>query len=478
MKHKITYRLIGYFSAVLLLFSVIAGILFFALFTQHTAKLHEDELKARAVSIAETLSQFSQVPRQGRGMSGGYGAYLRFLDDIAMSEVWLADEHAQMIQTGHRNSALSYRSLPSGAEGLIQQVFEGDVVSNREFGPVLGSPSITVGAPVYGADGEISAALLLHSPITGIRQAQQGGVLILTFCISVALVLAFVLSVLLARHFINPLKKIGLAAEQAMGGDYSARTEVTQDDEIGSLACNIDKLFAQLSTVEKEREKLDSMRQDFMSNISHELRTPVTVLKGSLEVLTEGLVADPVEMQGYFRQMSADTAHLERLVNDLLELSRLQSTDFQIEKTELNLTDILKEAIRSMQRIAGQKEVRIELENDLGNLCFFGDYGRLRQMFVIILDNAVKFAPQGSAVSVKMHREGGAPAVSISDCGSGILPEDIPYIFDRFYMGRPGQNKGGTGLGLSIAKQIAGRHGIRIACESNACDYTTFTFFL
>lgn len=77
----------------------------------------------------------------------------------------------------------------------------------------------------------------------------------------------------------------------------------------------------------------------------------------------------------------------------MLELSRLQSTDFQIEKTELNPTDILKEAIRSMQRIAGQKEVRIELENVLGNLCFFGDYGRLRQMFVIILDNAVKFAP-------------------------------------------------------------------------------------
>ena len=97
MKHKITYRLIGYFSAVLLLFSVIAGILFFALFTQHTAKLHEDELKARAVSIAETLSQFSQVPRQGRGMSGGYGAYLRFLDDIAMSEVWLCRSRAALI---------------------------------------------------------------------------------------------------------------------------------------------------------------------------------------------------------------------------------------------------------------------------------------------------------------------------------------------------------------------------------------------
>ncbi len=478
MKHRITYRLIGYFSAVLLLSSMIAGILFYALFTHHTAKLHEVDLKARASSIAETLSQFSQQKQRGRGMSGGYGAYLRFLDDIAMSEVWLADEHAQIIQTGHRNSALSYRELPSGAEGLIQQVFEGAVVSNREFSPVLGVPSITVGAPVYDAAGNINAALLLHSPITGIRQAQRSGVLILVFCISVALCLAFVLAVLLARHFIQPLKKIGLAAEQAMGGDYSARTQVQQKDEIGSLACNIDGLFAQLSTVEKEREKLDAMRQDFMSNISHELRTPVTVIKGSLEVLAEGLISDPTEMQEYFRQMSADTTHLERLVNDLLELSRLQSTDFQIEKTQLNLADILKEAIRSMQRIAGQKEVTIGFENGAGNLCFFGDYGRLRQMFVIILDNAVKFAPQGSTVTVKMQRRGSSPVISISDCGSGILPEDIPHIFDRFYKKRSGQNKNGTGLGLPIAKQIASRHGITVTCESNACDCTVFTFFL
>lgn len=478
MKHRITYRLIGYFSAVLLLFSMIAGILFYALFTQHTAKLHEDELKTRALAIAETLSQFSKQQQQGRRMSGGYGAYLKFLDEIAMSEVWLADEHAQIIKTGHRNSALSYRELPSGAEALIQQVFTGAVVSNREFSPVLGTPSITVGTPVYGTDGTISAALLLHSPITGIRQAQRGGILILVYCISVALLLAFVLAVLLARHFIHPLKKIGLAAEQAMGGDYSARTKVQQNDEIGSLACNIDGLFAQLSLAEKERKKLDSMRQDFMSNISHELRTPVTVIKGSLEVLTEGLITDPAQMQEYFRQMSADTAHLERLVNDLLELSRLQSTDFQIEKTQLDLTGILNEAIRSMQRIAEQKAISIELENEVGNLRFLGDYGRLRQMFVIVLDNAVKFAPQGSAVTVRMYYIKHQPAISISDCGSGIPPEDLPYIFDRFYKERSEQNKSGSGLGLSIAKQIASRHGIRITCESNARDTTVFTFFL
>lgn len=480
MKHKITYRLIGYFSAVLLLFSLIAGLLFWVLFAWHTAEIHEAELKERAVSIADTLSEFSQKGGyRGRGKSGGYGAYLRFIDEIAMSEVWLADEHAQTIQVCQTNSSLSYSDLPAGAEELISQVFVGNVVSNTEFSPLLDVPSITVGAPVYDAEGNTTAAVLLHSPIYGISSAQRDGILILVFCILTGLFLAFVLSILLARHFISPLRKIGQAADRVMKGDYSARTKVRQNDEIGALAGNIDGLFVQLSDVEEERKKLDKMRQDFVSNISHELRTPVTVIKGSLEVLENGLITDPEEMQEYFSQMSSDTAHLQRLVNDLLELSRLQSTNFKIEKSKLNLADILQEAVRSMQRIAGQKHVEIRLENEAGNVCFFGDYGRLRQMFMIILDNAVKFAPSGSAVSVKMRYAGKEKLmISISDCGSGILPEEIPYIFDRFYKERSEQNKSGSGLGLPIAKQIAMRHHITIQCESNARDRTTFSFII
>lgn len=476
MRHKITYRLIGYFSVVLLLFSVIAGILFWAVFTRHTAKIHEEELKIRAVSIADTLSEFLQKEHKGPGMSGGYGAYLRFIDDIAMSEVWMVDEDAQTIQMSHKNSSFSYNELPLGAEDLIKQVFNGNTVSNREFSSVLDVPSITAGAPVYDIDGNIVAALLLHSPINGIKNAQRDGIVILIFCIVIALFLAFVLSVLLARHFINPLKNIQRAADKVMKGDYSSRTGVKQNDEIGSLACNIDELFIQLSGVEEERKRLDKMRQDFVSNISHELRTPVTVIKGSLEVLEQGLITDSGEMQEYFHQMLADTTHLERLVNDLLELSRLQNTSFQIDKTELNLIDILKEVIRSMQRVAEQKQVEIKLENEIGNICFWGDYGRLRQMFMIIFDNAIKFSPLHSRIFVKIYNKEDNIIISVADCGSGILPEDVPYIFDRFYKESSEQNKSGSGLGLPIAKQIAERHNIIIKCESNAHDYTVFSF--
>lgn len=475
MKHKITRRLTGYFSAVLLLFSAIIGILFWTLFTWHTAGIHEQELKDRAVSIAETLSQFPQRGHQGNGMGGGYGAYLRFIDEIAMSEVWLVDERAQTILMGHMGNSLSYEDLPSGAENLVRQVFDGYVETNREFSSMVGVPSVTVGAPVRNANGDVIAALLLHSPVSGMDRAQRDGIMILVFCILAALILATALSILLAHHFIEPLKIMEKTTEQIMQGNYSARTGLVQNDEIGSLACNLDKLSIKLSEVEEERIKLDKMRQDFVSNISHELRTPVTVIKGSLEVLEQGLITDPQEIREYFHQMLADIMHLQRLVNDLLELSRLQNTNFEIEKTELNLTDVLLEAIRSMRRISEQRQVTITLTNEIGAFLLWGDYGRLRQIFTIILDNAIKFSPPQMSVEIKMKKSHNGCIISISDHGNGIPMEDIPHIFDRFYRERSEQNKCGSGLGLSIAKQIADRHHVTIQCHSTQEKETCFS---
>lgn len=476
MNYKITYRLIGYFSVVLLLFSVTAGILFAILFAWHTAKIHEAELKDQAVSMADTISLFQQRTHSHPDSPKGYGAYLRLINDVSIGEVWLVDEHARTIQLETGSYSLSYTKLPEGTQGLIDQVFQGKIASNKAFSPMLNVSSITVGAPVYDSEGNISAAFLLHSPVNGILDAQRYGIFILIACIFMALILAFALSVLLARHFIKPLKAIGLAAEQVMAGDYSARAQVNQDDEIGALAANINQLFQQLSNIEQERQTLDKIQQDFISNVSHELRTPITVIKGSLEVLSEGLVTDKEDMKEYFHQMLSDTTHLERLVNDLLELSKLQNSNFEICKSKLNLAGLVEESVRSIKTIAEKKQVRICLENEAGLILFYGDYGRLRQMFLIILDNAVKFSPPDSTVSVKICYEKNQCLVSVTDCGSGILPEDIPYIFNRFFKKRSEENKSGSGLGLPIAKQIASRHNISITCKSNFSDRTTFSF--
>lgn len=478
MSYKITRRLIGYFSTVLLVFSVTVGILFGTQFTHHTTHIYESKLKSQAVSIADTLSLFLQRQPGRTGGGRGFGAYLRFIDDISVGEAWLVDEHAHTIELATANYSLSYEELPAGAEDLIRQVFEGNVVSSRAFSSVLDEPSITVGAPVFGGDGTIAGAFLLHSPVDELKDAQRHNITIFMFCIFSALVFAFVLSVFLARYFMTPLKEIGGAVKKVIAGDYSARADVSQDDEVGDLAGNINQLFTRLSDIEKERKRLDKMQQDYVSNISHELRTPITVIRGSLEVLKEGLVTDPAQMQEYFQQMLADTVHLQRLVNDLLELSRLQNSNFEIHKTELNLTGLITDAIRSMQRISEKKNVRIQLDNQAGLVIFCGDYDRLRQMFITILDNSIKFSPPEGMISVCMYYKNQHCVISFTDHGPGILPQDIPHIFDRFYKNGSEGNENGSGLGLPIARQIADRHDIRITCESIPDSHTTFFFTL
>jgi len=480
MKNKIAFKLAVYFSAALFLFSLIIGGIFIMLFRSHTIEVHKADLEKRAVTMADTLSGFingTNTVWQGGGMSrmvggqAGYGAYLRFLDDIAMADVWIADEHLNLITSGMAGNKFSYVDLPQDAEAVVKEVFKGNTTFSEGFSNLLRAPTLTVGTPIESG-GKVIGALLLHSPVEGMNEATVQGVSILVVSIVAALLLSILLSVALALAFTKPLKKMRNTAALLAGGDYTAKTDVRQNDEIGELACAIDVLSERLDRARGESEKLDKLRRDFVANVSHELKTPVTVLRGSLEALCDEVVTDPMQVKDYHRQMLGESIFLQRLVNDLLDLSRLQNTDFQIEMQDINLCDVLSDAIRSAGQMALKKNIEIRLEQDKQLLMVYGDYGRLRQMFLIILDNAVKFSPQGEVVAISLEDK----TVSIRDHGIGIHDEDLPYIFDRFYKVTSEENKSGSGLGLAIAKQIADRHHIALSVSSVIDEGTDFQF--
>lgn len=466
LKNKIAFKLTLYFSATLLLFSVIIGSVFMVLFKNHTVELQKADLQKRAVTMADTLSQLID------GRQGGYGAYFRFLDDIAMTDVWIVDENLQLITSGHMTSQqYSYADLPQNAEAVVKEVFQGKTTFSEGFSTLLNAPALTVGTPIQ-SNGKVMGALLLHSPVKGIDETVAQGWNILAASIFAALVLSILLSVLFAVAFTKPLKKMKTTAIQLADGNYSAKTNVRQKDEVGELAATIDVLSERLDLASRESEKLNRLRRDFVANISHELRTPVTVIRGSLEALCDEVVTDPEQVKSYHHQMLRESVFLQRMVNDLLDLSRLQNTDFKIEMQELSLCEVLRDAVRSAQHIAQPKKIEIRLEQDAGICAVTGDYGRLRQMFLVILDNAVKFSPVGSVVTVVLKDR----TVSIRDNGIGISPEDLPYIFDRFYKIDSEENKNGTGLGLAIAKQIADRHNIQVFVQSKKREGTEFRF--
>lgn len=464
MKNKIRFRLLLYFSGSLLVFSLVIGLVFAVLFSRHNMDVHKTELKNRAENIAGSLAGFwvdSTDQGQGRGMmsqGAGYGAYLRFLDDIAMADVWIVDPNLDQITRSHGQASLAYNELPPGAEGVILAAMDGNTTFSENFGAFIGTPSLTVAAPITLSNGEIAGVVLLHEQIGNIRGATESGIAILLLSMGAAIVMSFFIAGALAGRFTKPLGKMKTVALKISGGNYAVKTGVAQDDEIGELAAALDDMAEKLDAASKESAKLEKLRQDFVANISHELRTPVTVIRGSLEALCDGVVSEPHMVEDYHHQMLSESVYLERLVSDLLDLARLQNPDFVMEMSEVNLREIAEDAVRSIRRFAEKKHMKVRFSCPNQSFIVFGDYGRLRQMLLILLDNAVKFSPAGGALDIELTEELNQITLSVRDQGPGIAAEDLPYIFDRFYKQRSEANKNGTGLGLAIAKQIADRH--------------------
>ena len=289
-----------------------------------------------------------------------------------------------------------------------------------------------------------------------------------------ALILSVLLSVALALTFTKPLEKMKNTAALLAGGNYSVKTGIKQNDEIGDLAKTMDILSQRLGKAEEERKRVQKQRQDFITNISHELRTPVTVIRGSLEALSDGVITDSEMINEYYKQILNESKSLERLINDLLELSRLQNVDFKIEMQELNICDVLKDSLRSASNLARQKNINIQYNSDKDVFLTKGDYGRLRQMFLTVIDNAIKFSRESKSIYITLKDN----QITIRDEGIGISEKDLPNIFDRYYSVKSDENKTGTGLGLTIAKQIALRHDIELFAESKINEGTSFVFVI
>ena len=368
---------------------------------------------------------------------------------------------------------VNYEDLPVDAEQVIEKVFAGENAFSESFSDIFNTKSLTVGTPIKDSEGTIVGAVLIHSPIEGINEAIKN----LGISMAIGIILVAFVSIVLSLRFTRPLNKMKDTAEALKEGNFSRKTAVKQNDEIGELAKSIDVLADQLALSEKERNALEKMRRDFISNISHELRTPVTVIKGSMEALCDGIITDSEEVTVYHQQILEESNHLQRLITDLLELSRLQNTSFKIEMDALNIDDLLKDVVRSMLPLAKQKKIQLKYESILGDLEIVGDYGRLRQMFTILVDNAIKFTPEQKSINIITNIIENGFSVEVRDEGIGINEKQLTNLFKRFEKGESPENQSGTGLGLSIAKEIAERHGIFVEVKSKLGIGTSLIFY-
>jgi signal transduction histidine kinase len=265
------------------------------------------------------------------------------------------------------------------------------------------------------------------------------------YTIAASVVIALVVTQLLARGMTSPLREMTAAARRMATGDYSRRVRATSGDEVGELGRAFNAMAAELAAVDRQR-------RDLVANVSHELRTPVSALQAVLENLVDG-VAEPD--QATLEAALQQTERLGRLVTDLLDLSRVDAgiTPLVVETVEVEafLNDVVGEA-----RLA-ERSVDYVVRVDPPGMCVHADRSRLHQLVANLLDNAARHSPPGGAVTVEARAEQGGAVLEVTDEGPGIAPADRTRVCERFTTGAA--QDGGTGLGLAIARWVTQLHG-------------------
>jgi signal transduction histidine kinase len=470
--NRLFFKLYLNYAVMLLVTAVLICLIFIRLYEENTMNNH----KIQAENDAES---FSKMLTEDFIKTGKYDEFLVFYNRLVKfngMDIWTFSNPYALTPMDERMATNSYEELEeSEYEDLVNRAFMGEKAYRKDYDNIYEKQMSIVAAPIHDTGGNVVGAVLLLSYVEGQKDIVNDSLKLIVFSSVTALAISFIIVIIFATELSLPISKMRVTALELAAGNYNSKTGIKREDEIGDLAKTVDILSEKLLENEIQRKNMEQMRLDFFSNVSHELRTPITVLRAYTETLVDGVVQDKDTLAQYYERMLAECKSMERLVGDLLLLSKMQNPDFAIEKEPVNLIQVFDDIIRSAGAIAQKKNINIEVNKDCPVLMMLGDYDRLRQMFMVILDNAIKFSDENKTIHINLIKKDKI-IVSIRDEGIGIHPEDLQHIFDKFYKSSLGKNSGGTGLGLAISRQIAQRHGGKIEVSSVQGEGSTFTF--
>lgn len=278
-------------------------------------------------------------------------------------------------------------------------------------------------------------------------------------------------------------EKIQQLIQEAFAGEFRNTEFDYKENIIGLSVSPITNTNNEVSgivavfTDQSEAQRMEQMRRDYVANVSHELRTPITAMRAFIEPLNDNLIKDEAKKHEYYNNMLKEIERLNRLINDLLELSRLQNVQETFKGNEFNLKDLVKDISDRYQFLAKEKNLELKTNFDLKNELIKSNEDRLEQVLTILLDNAFKYTEEGF-VSLNVYTQHKEIIFEVSDSGIGIAQKDLPYIFERFYTVDKARTFKSFGLGLSIAQEIVEHLGARLSVSSKLNEGTTFTLKL
>ena len=445
---KITQKLVIGISSIVLLLAVIIAVVFM---TQYRNVL----IQNRKVNLLEKAGQIAELV--SINPSKDASVYVNVLNKMTDAQVWIVNIYNdKVILKGNIEKSKELEKLVLKDIKKLEKGDKSSIVS-FDYGEFFKSQYMTVIKPIIQS-GKITGAVYMHSDINDILKRYHTLIDTIQLTILVGLILSIILGVLYSYRFTKPIDKMKTVAKDISAGNYGIKTGIVQDDEIGELAAALDNMSVELEKYITDIKRLEASAKLLVANVSHEFKTPLTLIRGNIENMQDGTVEPSYEA---YEKIINHTKYLERLVNEILDLGKYQTGKVVLKKELLDLNQLILDITRDMDDIAKKKNIKVNFINknkdpQIVNL----DYLKIKQLITIFIDNAIKYSHNDSKVEVILQKS----KITIIDSGIGMTKEQQNKMFDRFYQVSP--NKVGNGLGLCIAKYIIDLHGLDVKVES------------
>ena len=365
----------------------------------------------------------------------------------------------------------------SREKGMAPELFQAAIseklnVFISDLGGKLAEKQLFCTGRITSPYGELLGIIIIStepSGMTSLLNATVKTIIMSTLWIMLAVLIVVYF---ITEKLVQPIREMGRASKEFAAGRFDVRVPVRGNDEIAELGKAFNNMASSLSTNEE-------MRRLFLANVSHDLRTPMTTISGFIDGMLDGAIPDD-QRDYYLGIVATETRRLSRLVSALLDITMIQAGERKFSKVSFNVCEMCRQiVISSVQRIE-QKGLSLRFDADEDNMYVLADSDAIHQIIYNLVDNAIKFSYEKSEFEIGIHDDGKKILVSVYNEGEGIGPEDLPYVFDRFYKSDKsrGLDKTGSGLGLYIAKTICEANGETITAESEEGKWCRFTFTL
>lgn len=436
------------------------------------ARFNERKQIEMLSTVATTVEEWTVNSQFEHRDSVSAHAYSNVLDS------WAKFTNSDIIIVGRDGKIIESTTAIEKVPHNVMNSIENDkrISFKSDFGKAYDDRVLSVAYPLHYKSTPI-AAIVFNKSLPALRSDVVDLLLIFIMSSILSLLVSFIIIYIQAKKISKPITEINKAAQNIAKGDFSERVDITTKDEIGQLASTFNFMASSI-------EKSDANKQRFISDVSHELRTPMTSITGFVEGMLDGTIAED-ERDDYLKIVRDESVRLTKLVNDMLEMSKMQSDNFRINVAPFDINDLICSSLISLEQKIEARNADIDVDFRPEHLVTLGDKDQIMRVLINLIDNALKFSLPNTTIKIKTSVAGGKAHVAISNIGDRINPDDLKHIFDRFYKTDKSRelDRTGAGLGLSFVKNILRLHNQPITVRNekmSASDnyITTFEFTL